>query len=111
MHIDQQEPDQAIDFARQAVAFQPHDAAAADALGWACYCAGQADLAQPQLTRAVSIDPQPAYRYHLGMLLESQGDKPEAARQYRQALESLPDNPTLALRETISARLAGLDQP
>lgn len=63
-----------IPAARRALALQPGSAEALDLLGYAYYRAGNWELAERFLNRAVAADPQAASaHYHLGLLQLSRG--------------------------------------
>jgi tetratricopeptide (TPR) repeat protein len=73
--------------------------AAIDTLGYVYYRAGRLDAALTELQRAIALagsrpgGVSPTYTYHLGLVLEALGRKPEAAGAFEQALASSDEFP------------------
>jgi tetratricopeptide (TPR) repeat protein len=84
----------AVSLAQMAKQKMPESPMTADALGWAYYKLGSADLAIAQLKEAVTKTPEnPVYQYHLGMAYLSGRRTDMAARSLRMALKQAPNFP------------------
>ena len=88
-----------IDRARVA---EPDNPAIIDSYGWVLYRLGRSQEALVQLRRAYSMQKDPEIASHLAEVLWAGGERDEARRLFREALELDPDNRSLqrALRET-----------
>jgi Flp pilus assembly protein TadD len=77
----------ALSLAQTARRELPHSPVTADALGWAYYRLGSADLAVKELEESVQMIPgNPVYQYHLGMAYASARRWDKAERLLRAAL-------------------------
>ena len=88
-----------IDRARVA---EPDNPAIIDSYGWVLYRLGRSQEALVQLRRAYSMQKDPEIASHLAEVLWAGGERDEARRLFREALEVDPGNRSLqrALRET-----------
>jgi tetratricopeptide (TPR) repeat protein len=84
----------AVSLAQTAKQKMPESPMTADALGWAYYKLGSADLAIAQLKESTTKTPDnPVYQYHLGMAYISARRMDLAARSLRMALKEDPNFP------------------
>ena len=82
----------AVGAARLAVAADPEDANAQDALAMALYSSGRYEEALRPAQGAGRLAPQvPEYSYDLGLVEESNGDTDRARQSYQRALELAPE--------------------
>jgi tetratricopeptide (TPR) repeat protein len=82
----------ALPAARNALALNPLDAPALDALGYSYYLLGDLNFAEKYLHRAVELDPELAgAQYHLGLLKFHQNDSEAAVAAFKLAQELDPD--------------------
>jgi tetratricopeptide (TPR) repeat protein len=93
--------------ARNAVALDPENPNAVDALGYSYYLQGDLDYADRLITRAVELDPlNPHTQYHLGLLRAAQNEYLDSKAAFEMAIRLDPNGSvgTLAERalETIS---------
>ena len=87
----------AVSLAQTAKQKMPESPMTADALGWAYYKLGSADLAIAQLRQATAKAPEnPVYHHHLGMAYLSAHKMEMAARSLRLALKQDPNFPDAA---------------
>ncbi len=88
------ELDRALELASRARTLAPDIPAFADTLGWIHYRRKDYAAAVPLLQEAADKLPNhPEVRYHLGMALLAQGDKPAALQALRVAADSPQDSP------------------
>jgi tetratricopeptide (TPR) repeat protein len=98
----------AVSLAQMAKQNLPDSPMTADALGWAYYKLGSADLAIAQLKESTTKAPgNPVYQYHLGMAYLSARRTDLAARSLRMALKDDPNFPDAANAESA---LGGISQ-
>jgi tetratricopeptide (TPR) repeat protein len=82
----------ALPAARNALALNPLDASAMDALGYSYYLLGDMNFAEKYLHRAVELDPELANaQYHLGLLKFHQNEPEAAVAAFKLAYELDPD--------------------
>jgi tetratricopeptide (TPR) repeat protein len=86
----------ALKYASQASELAPDSPVVSDTLGWICYRRGDYPQAERELRRALSADPRPVIKYHLGMTLIKAGNQSQGAALLAAALE---ENPKLAETE------------
>jgi tetratricopeptide (TPR) repeat protein len=86
--------EEAVGFARVAVALRPKIANAHYNLGVLLYGQGKAAEAEKEFREALRIKPDfPDAHYNLGLLLAHQSQAAEAEAEYREALRLRPDSP------------------
>jgi Flp pilus assembly protein TadD len=96
---DLDQADKALPYATRAAQLMPNNPDILDTYGWALARSGAYEPAERQLTRAFQLSRLPTsvatIHYHLGWICEQTRRSEEAARHYRQGLESLhdPNNP------------------
>ncbi len=94
-----QQLERAIALAQSAQKSLGDNAAAIDTLGYVYYRAGRLEAALTELERAIALagsqpgGVSPTYTYHLGLVLEALGRKPEAASAFERALASTDEFP------------------
>jgi tetratricopeptide (TPR) repeat protein len=89
--------DVALQLAQTAKAVLPDNASVSDTLGWVYYKKGLASLAVTALEQAATQDTSSAnIRYHLGLALAQQGNKPDARKALGDALRLNPSFPSAA---------------
>lgn len=97
--------DLALPAARNALALNPQDPAAADALGYGYFLLGNLPIAERLLLRAIQSDPQRAMtHYHLGLLRLAQGDRERAIAALILALQLDPEGSIGRLAERAIVR-------
>ena len=80
--------DGALQLAQTAVTGLPEAPEPSDTLGWVYLKKRLPDLARPAFARAVEKSPRnPVYHYHLGLAYEQAGERENAQRSLRRALE------------------------
>ncbi|MEX0872082.1 MAG: tetratricopeptide repeat protein [Aquisalimonadaceae bacterium] len=84
---------------QRAHSMDPDNAAILDSMGWAHYRLGNYQEALTFLRRAHEQMPDAEVSAHLGEVLWAMGERQEARRIWRQALDEAPDDP--ALKETM----------
>ncbi len=84
--------DEAYQLIQRAVELAPNDPAIIDSLGWVQYRLGLYEEARENLDRAYELFPDHEVAAHLGEVLWVMGEKSEARRVWRKALESQPDS-------------------
>ena len=87
------DPDDGLNWARQAEKLAPDNSSIQDTLGWLYYRKGLYDSAVRHLKTAVDKEGTPARKYHLGMALTKTGDQVGGQKMIRSALDA---DPTLA---------------
>ena len=101
------QPDAALQFARQAKEIAPDNPSVSDTLGWAFYCKGIYPSALVHLEQAAAKDSGALVQYHLAMAYAKAGDRDRA----RQALQlALRKNPNLPEAQIARQLLASADQ-
>ncbi len=98
-------PEKALDLARQAVAASPNNGSVLDTYGWTLARLGEYRDAVRHLRRATQLLPSAATRYHLGWVLEQQGNIAEARRQYEAARANLVDQRDTPLWQDVMTAL------
>jgi tetratricopeptide (TPR) repeat protein len=102
----------AVALAQTAKQKMPDSPITADALGWAYYKSGSADLAIRQLKESTEKDPHnPIYRYHLGMAYIAANRPDLAGRSLQSALKEDPNFPYAPNAREALARLSQKAQP
>lgn len=86
--------DQAEDGYRRVLAHDPSNADALNMLGLVHHARGEGDAAVSLMRASLAIRETAAYRYNLGLVLESRGDVVGAIAAYRQAATLDPDDVT-----------------
>lgn len=86
--------DEAIDYARRAVAMAPGESRVLDTLGWLYYLDGQLENAEEILVQSINAEPNSANRYHLGRVYEDLGRSTEAASQYKLGYDLVKSDPS-----------------
>ncbi|NIM93733.1 MAG: tetratricopeptide repeat protein [Anaerolineales bacterium] len=82
----------ALPAARNAVALNPQDPAALDALGYSHYLLGNLDDAERFIHRSILLDPmRPVTQYHFGMLKAIMGESDAALAAFRLAYHLDPE--------------------
>ncbi len=84
--------DEAYQLIQRAVELAPNDPAIIDSLGWVQYRLGLYEEARENLDRAYELFPDHEVAAHLGEVLWVMGEKSEARKVWRKALESQPDS-------------------
>jgi tetratricopeptide (TPR) repeat protein len=79
----------------QALELAPEDYFIVDSLGWVLYRRGDLKGAARELRRAYSARPDAEIGAHLGEVLWVMGERGEADKVWREALDTSPDNETL----------------
>jgi tetratricopeptide (TPR) repeat protein len=78
--------------ARNAVALEPDNALAVDALAYSYYLLGDFDYADRLITKAIELDPfNPSIQYHLGLLRASQNQYQGTIAAFEMAVQLDPD--------------------
>ncbi|MCC7487910.1 MAG: PEP-CTERM system TPR-repeat protein PrsT [Burkholderiales bacterium] len=96
----------ALDYARQAFALAPGNAAVADTFGWILVEQGNLAEGVPNLLKAVELDPEnPEVRYHLVQALVRIGDTRRARAELDVLLGKKPAFPQLAEAQALAGRL------
>lgn len=108
--------DEAVRLAQGVVQRNPSIPGFVDTLGWVYYKKGLYGAAVEQLQKAVALDeraaksgnsnPEPNYRFHLGMALKAKGDKEAARRELQQAMrlsERAPFAEVAAMRSALAS--------
>jgi len=100
-------PEKALPLAKRVAALMPANASILDTYGWALAQTGSYADAVNYLQRAVSLEPTPGSRYHLGRTEELRGYPDQARRQYEMALELMNEQETddPQLRQAINQAL------
>ena len=87
VEADAGDPEEAVDYARKALALEPGDADILDTLGWALQRAGRSSEALPFLTRAFEMKPSMfCIHYHLGQAYLALGRTEIAEQHLRQQM-------------------------
>jgi len=84
--------DEAYQLIQRAVELAPNDPAIIDSLGWVQYRLGLYEEARENLDKAYELFPDHEVAAHLGEVLWVMGEKSEARKVWRKALESQPDS-------------------
>ncbi len=101
----------AIAFYERLLAVKPDDAPALNDLAYALLTQQtELERARDLASRAVAIDPQPAYRDTLGRVLLSLEALPEAIEQFKAALETDPDRVEALLGLAAALRESGQEE-
>ena len=98
-------PEKALDLARQAMVASPNNGSVLDTYGWTLARLGEYRDAVRHLRRAVQLLPSAPTRYHLGWVLEQQGNIAEARRQYEAARAYLVDQRDTPLWQDVMTAL------
>ncbi len=86
-----QKLDNALMLIKNAIATAPNNYVFQDTLGWIYFKQGQADVALPILTKAVSMSPgDAAMHYHLAAVLFAKGDHTRARQELQTAIAEKP---------------------
>lgn len=83
---------EAYELILRAVELAPDDPAIIDSLGWVQYRLGMLEEAHKNLARAYELFPDPEVAAHLGEVLWVIGERSEATRVWRRALEIEPNS-------------------
>jgi tetratricopeptide (TPR) repeat protein len=83
---------EALQMIEKALAAHPDDAAFVDSMGWVQYRLGNLDKALEYLRRAYALAEDGEIAAHLAEVLWVKGERAEAEKMWRQALERWPDN-------------------
>lgn len=86
---------EALELIKKAVELSPDDPYIMDSLGWVYFRMGKIQEGLNYLNLAFSSRPDPEIAAHLGEVLWVQGEKENAEKIWRSALETDPDNETL----------------
>lgn len=86
---------EARELIEKALELSPNDAFIIDSFGWVLYRQGDLEAAVRELRRAYSDRPDAEIGAHLGEVLWVMGERDEADKVWREALQSNPDNETL----------------
>jgi tetratricopeptide (TPR) repeat protein len=78
------------------LALSPNDAFIIDSMGWVFYRMGDNKTAIEYLRRAYAMRPDAEIAAHLGEVLWANGDRSEAEKIWRDAMEKNPGNETIA---------------
>lgn len=97
---------EAYELLEKALRLKPDDAAIIDSMGWLHYRTGKYPEALHYLRQAYEAAPNAEIGAHLGEVLWVIGDKEEAQRIWREALQREPEDETI--RETITRLKADL---
>jgi tetratricopeptide (TPR) repeat protein len=92
--------EEALELIQKAIALEPDDPAILDSLGWVYFRMGQVETALQYLQRAYSRLQDHEIAAHLGEALWVSGNKTEALRIWKTALEAKPDSDKI--RKTMS---------
>lgn len=84
--------EEALALIQKAIALEPDDPAILDSLGWVYFKLGQVETALQYLQRAYSRMQDHEIAAHLGEALWVSGNKSEALRIWKKALEAQPDS-------------------
>lgn len=84
--------EEAYELIQRAVELSPDDPAVIDSLGWVQYRLGMLDEARENLTRAYELSPDHEVAAHLGEVLWVLGERNEATRVWRNALQVEPNS-------------------
>ncbi len=103
----QDQPQAAIDSYLRAIALNDKSWESAVNLGLLFWSQGDLERAKRFFTKALDIRREPSVLYHLGAILEQQGQRLEAIHYYRQAIKK-GDELTPGLRKRIEMQLHGL---
>lgn len=87
--------DEALVLIERALAMNPEDIATTDSMGWVLYKLGRHDEALVHLRRAHAAQPDGEIAAHLGEVLWVKGEREEARKLWRAAVEADPDNRAL----------------
>ncbi len=87
----QDNPDEAVSLAQQAVEIASEDPSAQDSLGWALYRKGNYGLAAEHLKTAFAKEPTPRRQFRLGMSYLKAGDRDLGLQMRATALEPGPN--------------------
>jgi tetratricopeptide (TPR) repeat protein len=99
--------DQALEYARLAVAAQPLKAEVRDTLGWILFQKGDYKAAKEQLDKAVLFDSlNPSIRYHRGMAHLRLDDRAEALEDFKKAGAATTPFPERQLNENMIRELS-----
>lgn len=92
--------EEALALVNKALSIKPRDAAIIDSLGWILYRLGKHEAALVRLREAMTVLPDPEIAAHLGEVLWVTGEREEALRVWRSALEQDPES--RYLRDTLT---------
>lgn len=87
--------EEAYRYVQQAYALRPEDPAILDSMGWSLYRLGRYEEAIDFLRRAADKLRDGEIAAHLGEVLWVSGNKPEARKVWKEAMEFAPDNAVL----------------
>jgi tetratricopeptide (TPR) repeat protein len=94
---------EAYELIQKAIELSPDEPSIIDSLGWVQYRLGMYEEARKNLDRAYVLFPDAEVAAHLGEVMWVMGDRAEATRIWRVALEKQPDNePLLQTMERLS---------
>jgi tetratricopeptide (TPR) repeat protein len=97
--------EEAYELIQRAVELSPDDPAVIDSLGWVQYRLGMLAEARQNLTRAYELYPDHEVAAHLGEVLWVLGERSEATRVWRSALQAEPNS--AHIRSTVQRLQAG----
>ncbi len=100
----------ALPLARKAAGLTP-EPNIMDTLGWAYFHAGKLAEAKRVLSEAIRLGPNTPIHYHLGRVLEKQGHKQDALRQYQAGKLRLADKPGNKYFKLCEERIQALQGP
>ncbi len=86
---------EALNLIQQAHKLLPEDPAVLDSLGWVLYRMGRINEAINHLRQALKILPDAEVAAHLGEALWVSGNKSDAIKVFREALDASPDHSTI----------------
>ena len=86
---------EALQLIQQAHKLLPDDPAVLDSLGWVLYRMGRVQEAISHLRQAMIILPDAEVAAHLGEALWAAGDKTDAKKVFKEALDASPDHSTI----------------
>ena len=109
--VDLKRPGDALPYAAKAYARIPASANVLDTYGWVLARLKRYDEAEEYLTKASELpNTVPIARYHLGRVHEWKGNPAEAMKQYKLALEMVPEKSAEKdLRDKISAAIKRME--
>jgi tetratricopeptide (TPR) repeat protein len=86
-----QNPDEALQFAQQALEKAPDNPFVQDTMGWVYYRKGLYSTAVTYLKTAVAKDPTPLHQFHLAMSYLKSGERDRGQRMLQSALQADPN--------------------
>ena len=87
--------EEAYELIQKAIELSPDEPSIIDSLGWVQYRLGMYEEARKNLDRAYMLFPDAEVAAHLGEVMWVMGDRAEATRIWRNALEKQPDSEPL----------------